>query len=135
MNAPRRAPGDGATFCCGVTFEAWFDAGPPPDATAAEVRDLVADWFCPTLGHEGVVAGLVARGLGRRVALAEARPGDLCQFWRTVDPARPSGHSVVFLSFDAGELRYWSSQRATNGIGVHAERVGPEWSVAVVRAR
>jgi len=103
----------------------------------AGFRRLVADWFCPTMGHSGVVAALVARGLGVEVALEEARPGDLCQFWRSVDLARPSGHSVIFLGLEVRGgvqiLRYWSSQQATGGVGRHAEAIGPDWSVHLVR--
>lgn len=129
-----RGAADGATYCCGVTFEAWWDAGVPVGVDAAEVRALLAEWFCPTMGHDGVVSALVSRGWGRRVTLADARPGDLCQFWRSVDLDRPSGHSVVFLGLTDGRLRYWSSQRATNGIGVHEETVGPGWQIHLVRA-
>jgi hypothetical protein len=129
-----RASGDGATYCCGVTFEAWLDAGVPPGTSAEELRRVVTEWFCPTMGHDGVVSALVSRGWGRRVELADAIPGDLCQFWRSVDLARPSGHSVVFLGFSDGRLRYWSSQRATGGVGVHEEEVGPGWQLHLVRA-
>lgn len=129
-----RGAEDGATYCCGATFEAWFDAGVPAGATAGELRRVVAEWFCPTMGHDGVVSALVARGWGAPVSLAEARPGDLCQFWRSVDLAAPSGHSVVFLGVEGRRLRYWSSQPATRGIDVHEEEVGPGWKVALVRA-
>ncbi len=129
-----RAAADGATFCCGVTFEVWFDAGVPQGATAGELRRTLVDWFCPTMGHDGVVTALTARGWGRRITLADARSGDLCQFWRSTDLAAPSGHSVVFLGAEDGWLRYWSSQRATGGVGVHRERVGPGWEVHLVRA-
>lgn len=130
-----RGAADGATYCCGVTFEAWFDAGVPEGATPDELRRTLAEWFCPTMGHDGVVSALARRGWGERVTLDAARPGDLCQFWRSVDLAAPSGHSVLFLGFDGRRLRYWSSQRATAGIGVHTEEVGPSWQVHVVRAR
>lgn len=129
---------DGATYCCGVTFEAWLRAwgeAPIPGCPDGEsVRRLVADWFCPTMGHAGVRAALVRRGLGTAVARDEARPGDLCQFWRSTDLAKPSGHSVVFLGWDGDVVRYWSSQPATQGVGVHREVVGPGWEVHLVRA-
>jgi hypothetical protein len=139
-----RARGDGATYCCGITFEAFFRAWRAwtrsetiGDLDAAGVRSLIADWFCPTLGHSGVVAALVDRGLGFEVDPAAALPGDLCQFWRSVDLAKPSGHSVVFLGFGErdGEqtLEYWSSQPATGGIGRHSEVIGPGWEVHLVR--
>ncbi|MCA9491451.1 MAG: hypothetical protein KC621_16075 [Myxococcales bacterium] len=130
-----RAAADGATFCCGVTFEAWLDADPPlGDLGALELREVLADWFCPVMGHAGAAEALVNRGLGRRVTLRSARPGDLCQRWRSTDLAAPSGHSVVFLDHRDGWLTYWSSQRATDGVGVHRERVGRGWTVDLARA-
>ncbi|MCB9684891.1 MAG: hypothetical protein H6738_15765 [Alphaproteobacteria bacterium] len=130
-----RAAPDGATFCCGVTFEAWLDAGPSLTGVGpSDLRDLLADWFCPVMGHAGAAEALVSRGLGRRTTLRTARPGDLCQFWRTTDLAAPSGHSVVFLDHRDGWLTYWSSQRATDGVGVHRERIERGWTVHLARA-
>ncbi len=129
-----RAAPDGATFCCGVTFEAWLDAGPAvAELPPAELRAMLADWFCPVMGHPGAAEALVVRGLGRRVTLRAARPGDLCQFWRSTELSAPSGHSVVFLDHSAGVLTYWSSQRATHGVGVHREVVGPCWELHLAR--
>lgn len=134
------AAADGATYCCGVTLEvfwrAWlvWSGGRPPVPTAEAARALVADWFCPSLGHAGAAAALVSRGLGVGVPPAEAEPGDLCQLWRDVDPRSASGHSVVFLAWPRpGVLRYWSSQRATDGVGVHTEEVGPDWALHFAR--
>ncbi len=109
-----------------------------PDLDADELRALLADWFCPTMGHSGVVDALVSRGLGRRVALDDARPGDLCQFWRRTELANPSGHSVLFLGFEGpgpDRIRYWSSQGATGGVGVHVESIDPGWQIHLVRAQ
>lgn len=139
---------DGATFCCGVTLEAFFDAwqswaaahGVPseiPGVDADGIPGLLADWFCPEIGHSGAVDALVARGLGVAVAAEEARAGDLCQFWRRTDLANPSGHSVLFLAWGeragARTIRYWSSQPATRGIGEHEEVIGPGWEIHLVR--
>ncbi len=133
-----RAADDGATYCCGVTFQAWFEAaaraGVLQDLDAAELRDMVAEWFCPVMGHPGAARALVQRGLGVEVAPADARPGDLLQFWRSVDLERPSGHSVVFLGWDGPRIRYWSSQPATNGVGEHVEEPGPGWRLYFARA-
>eukprot|EP01031_Cornospumella_fuschlensis_P041645 gene41645-50820_t len=134
-----KASADGVTYCCGVTFEAWFDALPlvgvqpsslfSPDELQRGYDELVADWFCPVMGHSGCVAALVDRGWGQEVDVRAAQPGDLCQFWRSVDLEKPSGHSVVFLKYNelTKELTYWSSQRATNGIGERTEVVGESW--------
>lgn len=136
-----RASADGVTYCCGVTFEAWLEAWRARSGADPEVDDperLVEEWFCPRMGHPGVASALTARGLGEPVAPDEARAGDLVQYWRSVDLQRPSGHSAVFLEWlDRGPghrvLRYWSSQPATGGIGVHEEQVGADWQLHFVR--
>lgn len=139
-----RGSPDGVSYCCGVSFEAWFDALTlvGVDPSSVDFRDasdnylhLVNDWFCPVMGHSGCVVALVKRGWGEVVNLRDAKPGDLCQFWRSVDLDKPSGHSVVFLDYDETlrRLQYWSSQRATNGIGVHEETVTDQWEIHIVR--
>jgi uncharacterized protein (TIGR00730 family) len=138
--------GDGTTYCCGVTYEAvhrafmgWAKANdqPPrfPGLDEQDVLDLITQWFCPVMGHPGAAEAIEKSGLGTRVAAAEAEPGDLCQFWRRTALDNPSGHSVVFLGFeDEGRtLRYWSSQRSTNGIGVHRESIGEGWELHFAR--
>lgn len=117
------------------------------------MRDVVNTWFCPVMGHDGVVSALLTPPpprllssasdetatwtLGERVAsLQDAQPGDLIQYWRSVDLARPSGHSAVFLRYDplTHALTYWSSQRKTNGIGENVEIIDPAvWELHVVR--
>lgn len=137
-----RAAPDGATYCCGATLELWWEAWRargPGDPPVTDPDALVADWFCPVMGHAGAADALVARGLGDPVAPGDARPGDLVQYWRCVDLARPSGHSAVFLSWEAVEgapgIRYWSSQPVTGGFGERVEAIGPEWQIHLVRAR
>ena len=139
------AAADGSTYCCGVTFEtvarawrAWSGGEAFGGLAAPDARALIADWFCPTLGHSGAHAALISRGLGVSVPPETARPGDVVQFWRSVDPVSPSGHSAVFLGWQGGSasgrvLRYWSSQPATGGIGVHEEPVRPHWQLFTVR--
>jgi hypothetical protein len=133
------AAADGATYCCGVTVEAFLDAWSaasevPLGMDADEVRALIAEWFCPTMGHPGVVSALVRRGLGVPVPWRRARAGDFVQFWRSTDLAKPSGHSAVVLEVEGDRLVYLSSQPATSGVGEHTEIVGPSWEVHVVRA-
>lgn len=108
--------------------------------SAEEVRALIAEWFCPVMGHAGAVQALVSRGMADPIPPADARPGDLCQFWRRVDLASPSGHSVLFLGWGASSsgartLRYWSSQPATDGVGPHEEEVGDGWQIHLARVR
>jgi hypothetical protein len=129
----RGAP-DGATYCCGLTLALlWRVLGDAVD-DLDDAPGLLASWFCPTIGHGGVVEALVARGLGTEVEPNLAVPGDFCQFWRSTSADAPSGHSVLFLGWtDSGELRYWSSQAATHGVGVREEAPGPEWVLRFVR--
>jgi hypothetical protein len=139
-----RARADGGTYCCGVTFEVFVRAWQVWSGTAGiagldpdEIRALITEWFCPTLGHSGVVSALVTRELGAEVDQEQARAGDLCQFWRRVELDDPSGHSVVFLGFGMCDgqrtIEYWSSQKATGGVGVHTEVIEPGWTLHLAR--
>jgi hypothetical protein len=133
----RRAP-EGWTYCCGVTLEAWWRALPASRQralTTYRLRALVDAWFCPKTGHPGAAGALVQFGLGEPVPRAEARAGDFLQYWRQLPPARPSGHSVVFLGWTPeGGVRYWSSQPSTDGVGERVEVPGPAWRLAFARA-
>ena len=56
--------------------------------------------------------------MGERVGALDAEPGDFCN----INWVKGPGHSVVFLGWDStpeGEptMRYWSSQKGTNGLG------------------
>ena len=118
--------GAGGTHCVGVTFEVFWraleacpgGAGAALDATAA--RRLRTTWYVPELGGQGAAAALEQSGLGQRVSLDDARPGDFVQAWSRGG----LGHSMVLLGFtrDAGgaptSIRYWSSQPWTQGIGI-----------------
>ncbi len=142
-----RGAADGATYCCGfvlaVTFRAWrrwsaeqgeamlWNLLDPPALDA-----LVVDWFCPTVGHGGVVDALVARGWGLEVSAETAVAGDLIQFWRSHEP--PSGHQAVLIGLARNEegdtvVTYHSSQRATGGPGETSEVLGPDWEMRIVR--
>ncbi len=138
-----RSNDSGNTYCCGVTLEVWWRAclqilGQPPSRDAGAAERLLVDWFCPVMGHPGVSSALISRGWGYAVDLNDAIPGDLVQFWRSVDLKAPSGHSAVFLGVELDlegrtHLKYWSSQPATDGVGCHEELVGDAWQVHVVR--
>lgn len=121
---------EGRAYCCGLTFEvfvrsweAWclkrkleFRIG---DLAAKDVLALRADWYCAGGERRGPVAALVPRGIGVEVGKVEdARPGDLVQLWR----ANGTGHSVVFLGREGGGIRYWSTQKSTNGVGYQVEK-------------
>ncbi len=128
---------DGASYCCGITLACWWDAlrrvGSALPDDLRDLEALVAEWFCPVMGHPGVVDALVSRGWGERVTVGDARPGDLVQYWRRTALHHPSGHSAIWLGLEGGRLRYASSQPATNGVGIHAEEVGLGWEIHVVR--
>ena len=142
----RSAP-DGATYCCGVTFEvfarAWALGCQEQGAseglgslTGAQLHEFITTWYCPTMGHLGVVEALVGSGLGFRVDPEQAQSGDFCQFWRSTEMPGASGHSVVFLGWEGPKktsVRYWSSQAATDGVGVYQEPIGEGWTWGFAR--
>ena len=72
--------------------------------------------------------------LGSRVGAMEAEAGDFCNIqWK-----KGNGHSVVFLGWEAlatGEpaMRYWSSQKGTNGMGVQTSTLASMYGVVFVR--
>ena len=123
------------TYCCGLTWELWLRScqlwaernGKELDLNGHNARDLrrlKADWFVASGRRGGPVDALVHRGLGIQVTLEEARPGDFMQIWRRSG----SGHSVVFLASVEGGIHYWSTQKATKGIGERTEYFyGDNW--------
>lgn len=118
---------NGATFCSGITFEAWWSVVADLSAIRAlsltEIRALQRDWYVAGSGRRGPVDALVPRGLGVVVAdPRRAMPGDLAQLWRS----NGTGHTVVLLHCDGERVAYWSSQRATDGVGVHVEAMPRE---------
>lgn len=141
----RLAPGDplGRCYCSGLTFEvfvrawqAWCAASErefaiPGLAGVRELRRLQRQWFGDAEHVRCSDEALVANGLGYTVDHADARPGDFVQLWRHSG----SGHSAVFLGWvrdehgDVVGLRYWSTQKATDGIGEREERFGTDRGV------
>ena len=114
---------EGGTYCCGFTFcvaakvarDRGLLEGLPFDA----VKRFQKDWYGAAGGEDEtlVVLAVERLGIGTRVELEDAEPGDFVQLWRT-----KSGHSVIFLEWieEAGEwigFRYRSSQGSTDGIG------------------
>ncbi len=122
-------------YCCGLTFEVFLDAWRLwcertkrpwriADMKLADVRKLQTQWFGSARDRTCIRTALVENDLGEEVeGLERARPGDFVQLWRT----KGSGHSVVFLDWvrDRDEsiigLKYWSTQKSTNGIGTRVE--------------
>ena len=139
-----RASSDGATYCCGVTLEAYWRAyqraaadpqAVPGGLGAAQAEQFIALWFCPEMGSSGPSEALVGFGLGDAIGAQEAQPGDLVQFWRSTHLSHPSGHSAIFLGWEpGGGIRYWSSQPATGGVNVHVEVPQAQWTFSFARA-
>jgi hypothetical protein len=119
------------TFCCGLTLEVFYRYLEDKPAVAAKVAadadKFKGDWFCRELNSPGPLDALLGAGIGKKVELDEALPGDFVQLWRN----GKSGHSVIFVNWikDAtGKrvgLQYWSTQTSTNGIGFASESFGP----------
>ncbi len=127
------AASDGGTYCCGFTYAVAM--------RVAERRGLLVDkdfdavkrfqklWYGATELDDETLVVLAAEtlGIGRRIPLADALPGDFVQLWRTNRRgARGSGHSVIFVAWvlEGGEqvgFRYRSSQGSTDGIGEATE--------------
>ena len=131
----------GRCHCCGLTFEVFFRAwarwceaeGKPfriRDLDVAGVRRLQRQWFGVSGDRKTLLTAITKNGLGRRITdWEDAREGDFVQLWRHSG----SGHSCVFRAWvhDEGKivgLRYWSTQKSTNGIGERVERFGEDGS-------
>lgn len=131
----------GRCHCSGLTFEVflgawarWCKASSRPfrilDLDADGVRRLQRQWFGTSGDRKTLFTAVTKTGLGRRITdWEDARPGDFVQLWRHSG----SGHSCVFRAWVREEekivgLRYWSTQKSTNGIGERAERFGESGS-------
>jgi hypothetical protein len=136
-------PNPNGTHCCGMVFETYMRSceelakSPLAGLGVADVRELEARFFGNSRlldEHErNVQVALVSMQLGNPILrLEQARPGDLVQFWRHIAQGS-SGHQAVFLGWDRARdgrivgIRYWSSQRVTNGIGVNTESIGESY--------
>jgi hypothetical protein len=131
------AKGDkkGRAFCCGLTFEVFVQAwqklcavyGKPARLPKVDGKqdflELRGSWFGNDGNRKTHMRTIVEYGLGRRIRdLEEARAGDFLQLWRQ----NGSGHSVIFLSWVREKkriigVRYWSTQKSTQGIGERVE--------------
>lgn len=89
------------------------------DSSGKYREDMSKMWGCWNADGPGSLYALsMFSKLGVRVDPLDAKPGDFCNLdWRS-----GYGHSVVFLGWDTtpeGEMamRFWSSQKSTNGLG------------------
>jgi hypothetical protein len=117
-----------ATYCSGFTFavamKAAAERGLLKGKTTEQVQAFQKEWYGATKesGETQCAYAIEKLGVGKPVAINEARPGDFLQLWRT----NKSGHSVVFLEWatDAGRpigVKYRSTQTSTKGIGDRTE--------------
>lgn len=117
---------DTATYCCGVTFQGWFETiGYNVELAISEMQKVQQLFYCAKGNRGGCQDALTAVRLGVIVTLDQAKPGDLLQLWRkpTANNPKGSGHSVFYLRHNAETLTYFSTQRRTNGPGEGTERL------------
>ena len=137
-------PGDaeGRCHCSGLTFEVFLQAferwcksvGRPYkilDLDTAGVRRLQRAWFGSPENRATLGTAIPDYGLGERITdWEEARAGDFLQLWRHSG----SGHAAVFRDWVRDEegritaVKYWSTQKSTNGIGERIEHFGEDGS-------
>ena len=104
-----------------------------PDGSRRE--DMVKLWGWWNADGPGTLYALAMyTSMGSRVGAMEAKAGDFCNIqWK-----KGNGHSVVFLSWETlptGEpaMRYWSSQKGTNGMGEQTSPLASMFGVVFVR--
>lgn len=133
------AEGDprGRCHCSGLTFEVflrawerWCEETERParilDLDVADVRRLQREWFGTSGDRKTLLTAITKNHLGRRIERwKDAQAGDFVQLWRHSG----SGHSCVFRAWIREDekivgLRYWSTQKSTQGIGEREERFG-----------
>ncbi|MCB9882387.1 MAG: hypothetical protein H6834_11405 [Planctomycetes bacterium] len=127
-------------YCSGITFEVFLRAyerwcqKQKQDFVIADLKSvedlekLRRLWFGTDGNRRTLVRALVDMKLGVEItSLEKAKPGDFVQLWRHSG----SGHSVVFIDWERkGKeitgIKYWSSQKSTQGIGYRTESFGEE---------
>ena len=67
--------------------------------------------------------------MGEEILPKQARPGD----FMNISWADGGGHSVVFLGWEGNSLRFWASQKATNGLSDQVVKLSRVKEVKVVR--
>jgi hypothetical protein len=127
-------------YCCGLTFEVFLEAYRlwceaekrefvlPGIADHEALTEFRKRWFGVGGETTTMQQALVQARLGTAIAkLDDAEPGDFVQLWRN----NGSGHAVIFLGWERDPrtkvitaLRYWSTQKSTNGIGERREAIG-----------
>jgi hypothetical protein len=137
-NGETIADGDdeGRCHCSGITWEvfmraleAYNEIEPEPALTAWTREDVTRFqflWFGSDGDKRCIQHAVQAFGIGRDIAHDDAHAGDFVQFWR----GNGLGHSAVFIDWvrdkdgNIAAMKYWSSQKKTNGIAYNVETVG-----------
>lgn len=137
-NGETIADGDeqGRCHCSGITWEVFMralEAYNQNESTPAltgwsreNVNRFQFLWFGSDGNKRCIQHAVEAFGIGQAIAHEDAQPGDFVQFWR----GNGLGHSAVFIEWvrDANgaitAMKYWSSQKKTNGIAYNVETVG-----------
>lgn len=113
------------SFCSGFTFAVAMETarrrGLLAGKSVDELKQFQKQWYgaTPKAAERQCALAVAQLGIGREIkSLAEARPGDFLQLWRT----NKSGHSVVLVKLLREDarivgIRYRSSQKSTDGIG------------------
>ncbi len=138
FSAPLLNPSRPSSYCSGASYSAFIGALDvllaerkgelTPDRLEAtrmqelnggRREDMVKLWGWWNADGPGTLYALTMyTKMGERIGALDAEPGDFCNInWKS-----GLGHSVVFLGWDStpeGEptMRYWSSQKGTNGLG------------------
>lgn len=110
---------DNFVYCSGFTLYVCYtvakQAGLLEGKTVSEIKKFHRDWYGIS-GETNLLSGFALSnlGIGINVSWADAKPGDICQLWRS-----ESGHSVIFLDWiydnnnDRIGISYRSSQTST----------------------
>lgn len=123
----KKTTADG-TYCSGITFTIAMEAAKRErlirDKSFEEMKTFQRQWYGTNeaSAETQCVYAMEQLGIGQAVEHDDAQPGDFLQFWRG-----KSGHSVVFIAWELNDngdrvgIKYWSTQTATDGIGMHTE--------------
>ena len=105
------------------------------EPNGARREDFVKLWGWWNADGPGCLYALAMYShLGSRIGASQAQPGDFCNIqWQ-----HGNGHSVVFLGWErspTGEpaMKYWSSQKGTNGLGVQTSALSTMFGMVFVR--
>lgn len=118
-----KKPDEQATYCIALMLDAYLGACRAsagdnfelPTVPRNQIWQFRRDWYGFDGNEKTLVRTLVERKLGVEITNpADAKPGDLVQFWR-----QKSGHAVMFLNWKLNKkneiigINYWSTRQGT----------------------